>query len=327
MQEPIIPEDLLPPRAGWKKFFRPLLTPIRRFCAYIRWEKPEKALRIFMGGKIYPGESITAMVFSIIPGLGHRIAGRPGAALIAFGIWAVILVGLVNFYSGQIGGILAGLLISWHAVVIFDAGKVQQHVKNAGARIYMIVVLLLLVTCGYLFVNAVVTNYVMIINSPTEIEKIDLLTGDIVVIDLDSYEEAEPQRGDVVAFRPMEYFVNENGRLYANHRAEEYMLARVVAIAGDRVKITPEGVKVNGKAVPPESYAAGVMAFPEKPLGFTVDSGYVFIPFPLRVREGAPSMRDTIWTQAYDIPVKEIAGSTSGVYLPIWRRHSFEEED
>jgi signal peptidase I len=63
-----------------------------------------------------------------------------------------------------------------------------------------------------------------------------VLPGDHVIAHRAAYHAAEPQRGDVVAYR----YPDENGKLF---------LHRVIGVPGDRIEIRDQVVSVNGEAL------------------------------------------------------------------------------
>lgn len=61
-----------------------------------------------------------------------------------------------------------------------------------------------------------------------------LHTGDLVVVNLLTYDFSSPQRGDVIVFHPPD----DPGQQYVK---------RIIGIPGDTIRLTPDAVYVNGK--------------------------------------------------------------------------------
>jgi hypothetical protein len=100
-------------------------------------------------------------------------------------------------------------------------------------------------------------------------------------------------------------------------------LARLVAVAGDIVELSPIGITVTGRQLAPEELPGGSALLPGKAASFTVPAGNLVAVFPVPGRDGWGSVDLAGWQRLYQIPVAEVRGRATGIYLPIWRRRSF----
>ena len=139
----IDPNDLRPPRATTGKKHRlqyALNRIIDRFPRtrprWLRWLDADFGL---------PSHAIAAVLWSAIPGLGHLMTGRRRAAAVSLGVWLLIFGVAVNFYPGARWWTAAGVLLSWHAQVAFDAGRLASFTTRSMQRIRLILICLVMV--------------------------------------------------------------------------------------------------------------------------------------------------------------------------------------
>lgn len=69
-----------------------------------------------------------------------------------------------------------------------------------------------------------------------------LRTGDLVMVNLLSYDFGSPQRGDVIVFYPPE---NHDHQCRQNDPQHECFVKRIIGIPGDSISITPTSVVVD----------------------------------------------------------------------------------
>ena len=137
----------------------------------------------------------------------------------------------------------------------------ERRRKKRGARLRDLFVTLLV---AFVLVFGVVRPFIVAAYwVPTESMVPTLLVGDRVFANKFIYRFAEPERGDIVVFEDVE-------------GGEDYLIKRVVAVAGDRVRVVNGVLKVNGETqdepyVEPQ-FPNGSVYGPER-----LPEGYVFV--------------------------------------------------
>ncbi len=314
--EPAAAADFLPPRAGRLKGLRPLLYAVNRFVEGKKLKALARIGRFFDRAGSVPGEAVGATILSVVPGLGHVAAGRRLGALVAFLGWAVILLLTVNFYAGATGGLLLGSLIGWHAAVIFDAGKLQQHLSTARDRLMTMLFILICTFIPYFALDRLAMSYIEFVVSPFNLEALDIRQGDVLISWRGRHEPGSLRAGDVVVV----------GQSWAHGYAYyggTIGVGRVVAVGGDRVTVSPGGIEVNGQPVETSMMPSGTFLFPSSPLSLNVPNDAVFVPRPVsHAFHPTEGMVQSLWKGAYMVRLAAVRGKVSGVYLPLGRRRS-----
>jgi signal peptidase I len=137
----------------------------------------------------------------------------------------------------------------------------ERRRKKRGARLRDLFVTLLV---AFVLVFGVVRPFIVAAYwVPTESMVPTLLVGDRVFANKFIYHFAEPERGDIVVFEDVE-------------GGEDYLIKRVVAVAGDRVRVVNGVLKVNRETqdepyVEPQ-FPNGSVYGPER-----LPEGYVFV--------------------------------------------------
>ena len=173
----------------------------------------------------------------------------------------------------------------------------ERRRKKRGTRLRDLFVTLLV---AFVLVFGVVRPFIVAAYwVPTESMVPTLLVGDRVFANKFIYRFAEPERGDIVVFEDVE-------------GGEDYLIKRVVAVAGDRVRVVNGVLKVNretqdepyvepqfpnGSVYGPERLPEGYVFVMGDNRGNSADSR-VFGPLPVENIEGEAFMR--FW------PVSEI---------------------
>ncbi|MFC1671648.1 hypothetical protein ACFL01_00795 [Planctomycetota bacterium] len=323
---PTTPEDFVPPRAGGMKHLRPLTYLFHRLVDLLPVRMPEHLARVFRGDAVLSGESLVAMLLSACPGLGHVLDGRPKAALIAFGVWAVILTLLASFFYGTSRGVLLGMLMSWHAVVVFDAGRLQVHAKNFRVRLRLMLFILVVAGVTYFSLSGMADRYVHFLSSPYDIQAVGISGGDVLSVRL---RVDEWRRGDVVAISRM-----SSGRIaigsetYLDAGTYGVTIGRIVALSGDQVVVGPDGITVNGESVDMSALPEGNIPLPGNPVSFTLQKNEVLAVFPTRnIRyRGNADISTILWTRVYCMQIRDLYGRVTGVYLPLNHRKAVRGE-
>ncbi|MBM4032511.1 MAG: hypothetical protein FJ291_12100 [Planctomycetes bacterium] len=315
--EPSAAADFLPPRAGRLKGLRPLLYAVNRLVVGRKSRLLARIGRFFDRNGSVPGEAVAATILSVVPGLGHLAIGRRLGALVAFLGWAFTVFITANFYAGVTGGLLLGSLIGWHASVIFDAGKLQQHLGDVRDRLTTMFFILVITAIPYFLLDRLVMSYVEFVVSPFNIEALDIRQGDVLLSWRGRYVPGHVHVGDVV-------YVNQDwayGAYY--HGGGPTGLGRVVAVGGDKVCVSQAGIEVNGQPVEASAMPGGQFLWPSRPLSFTVPHDAVFVPRPVGYHGyHLVNIVVALWREGYTVRLAQVRGRVSGVYLPLGRRHA-----
>jgi len=328
--ETLDPKDVRPPRAGILGFVRPAQYVVNRMIDCLPSRMSERLSHLFVGGETLPGSAAAAIVLSVAPGLGHLLDGRRRAALIAFAAWAVVVALAVNFYAGLAGGLLVGLVVGVHTSVMFDAGRVRRYAATLRSRFHVMILLLIVVGFGYFLVDRMVRSRINFVTAAFGLAAADVVPEDCLLV---SRRAAACRRGDLVIASS-----SDRARYAAGH--ERYIdlsiqgeaVFVVVAVAGDDLQVSPEGIRVNGSLMHPDDLPDGWVPLPRKPLTMTVPDGRVVALCPVQSVPvmAAPEHLEValfIWEHLYLMRTSNIRGRAVGVYLPITRRHFFGRKD
>lgn len=328
--EPSEPKALRPPRAGILRLFRPAQYVVNRIVDCLPSRMSERLGRLFVGGETLPGSATAAIVLSVLPGLGHLLDGRKRAALIAFAAWAVVVVLTVNFYAGMVGGLLVGLAVGIHTGVMFDAGRVRQHAETLRSRLHVMLLLLITVGIGYFLIDRMVRRRIGFVTSAFSLAAADVEPKDYLLI---SRRPAAYRRGDLVMASSIDHSMYRVGHeTYIDLSIPGETVFVVIAVAGDEVQASQEGVRVNGSLVRKDDLPDGRVPLPKEPLTVTVPAGRVVALCPIRRVQAMVDTEDSdvalfVWQHLYLMRTSNIRGRAVGVYLPIGRRHSFGRKD
>jgi len=320
--EPAAAADLSPPRAGRLKGLRHLVYGLNRFIE--RRPRPlfERLGGWFSAASAVPGAAVAAAILSVVPGLGHLASGRRRAGLVAFLIWLILLTLTANFYAGATGGLLVGALVSWHAAVAYDAGRLQQHLAGVGERLRAMLLILLLAAIPYFALHRLARTYLDFVASPFTIESLDIRQGDTLLAWRGRHDADDVSPGDVVVFEvDREGYVQVGGVYFGFPGGVS--VGRIIAAGGDRVAASPSGVAVNGVSVGAEELPGGPLRLPAQPLEVTVPENSVFIPviFDVHGYDPPPQWVRALWQRLFVVGVRQMRGRVVGVYLPLRRRH------
>ncbi len=325
LPEPVSPRELTPPRAGCLRCFRPAAYWFNRAADCLPAKMPEGFARIFRGDTELPGDSLAAMYFSICPGLGHLLAGRRRAAALAFGVWLLAVVLAANFYYGIAGSLLAGLIVSWHAGVVFDAGRVGQFAADVRTRLRIILWVLVIAAAAYFMLNRLLHHYLDLVALPYQVAELGLKEGDILLVRRFPRQAAVTlERGDMAAATRQESdsYVGIGTGMYVDFRLEGLMMVRILAIPGDKVEVSRKGIRVNGALLARDMLPAGNIPLPETPVSFTVGENQVLGVSPVRLVANVANvdLAEFIWNRLYRLPKASLYGRAVAVYLPLGRR-------
>ena len=186
-------------------------------------------------------KTVAVLLSLLEPGFGQIYAGHPARGAVAFGIYlAVVLI----FFCGVVGRSFVGLVVSLSLIAVvylgsaIDAGLRTRSVVSSNPfwrRGLVVLAVALLVPVGLRQVLPAVQR-LKTFSIPSVSMEPTIQVGDHLVAALDAYRAAPPVRNDLAIFATPE-----------DPRAE--VLARVVALAGDRIEIRDKKLFVNGRPV------------------------------------------------------------------------------
>ncbi|MHC4201105.1 MAG: S26 family signal peptidase [Planctomycetota bacterium] len=316
-------EGLTPPRAGRAKSLRPLGYGINRAVDRLPRGMPDRLARVFRGDSVLPGESVAAMLLSVVPGLGHLMSGRRKAAALVFGVWLVAVILTVNFYYGATGTLLFAFLVGGHAGVVFDAGRARDTVRSLRDRLRIMLFLLIPCAGAYFIMDRVANRFVSFVASPFALRSLNIDEGDVLRISRGPHEW---RRGDLCTVsRPGGgHYVGGAGVVFRTHGD---MLVAVLGLPGDRVEVSSEGVRVNGRSLALDMLPEGSVPLPKEPISLTIPEGHLLAVTPVQLPDvqNPQSLVATVWRNLYSLPESSVVGRATGIYLPFSRRRSFKE--
>ena len=314
---PPAPADLTPPRAGALKGIRSVVYAINRFLDRLPARPAAWLGRVFNTERGMPGEALAAMLLSVLPGVGHLATGRRLAALAAAGVWLLLGFITANFYSGSTGGLLIGTLASWHACVVFDAGRLQQHTTDVRQRLGAMLFIMILAAIAYFAADRVARGYFDLVVSPFAHEGLGIQQDDTLLAWRRHLTPEDLAPGDLVTIA--------HGRIsgagYVVEFPDGIAIGVVVARAGDKVTFSAAGVAVNGAPLPDGLLPAGRLLPPPRP-SFTVPEESVVISLYFRHHSIFGGSAGQVWRSVFVERVSAVRGRVAMVYMPWGRRHS-----
>ena len=322
---PVVKTDFVPPRARDWKFVRPLRYRMIALCDLLPTGMPARIRRMFVGDAILPRESLAALLFSVIPGLGHLLSGQRRVAGAIFCGWLLLLALNVLLFGSTIGYICLGLLMSGHAIAAAHAGQVHTHIGSLRGRLSLVLLLLIFTALVYGGLYARVLRMYDLVPTALDFADLGAVAGDQILVRRGPHTWA---RGDIAVASEENRLIAvgpDGGRTgeAAAFRVYGEVLLRVIALPGERVQIGPQGVTIAGvDAASLQLWTRGT-PLPQKPMEIVVPPGQMVAVVPATVPEGVNLAR-SIWFNYYLRPMGAVSGRGVAVYFPLLRRHWFE---
>jgi hypothetical protein len=309
----------LPPRAGPFRALRPLQYAVTRFVDRRVRGLPAAWGRVFPETPDIPASAYGAMVLSLIPGLGHLGSGRRRAGLGFFAVWAVLLLLALSFSIGTTGWALATGAMACHAVAMFEAARIRQYADGLRARLGFMALIGLTLFSLYGGTVALVQQAwgLRLARCPGDIPGAGIRQGDILA--LVRRTAGDPRRGDVVTATAQRNWRAGNGYIVGSLGRD--LPLWVVALAGDQVQLSPDGVWVNGYHIPRACLPPVTLPLPPQPVAIAVPADYIMVIFPARpVTLPAGTRFTDLWREFSLLRQGELADRAAGIYLPLTRR-------
>ncbi len=315
--------EFMPPRAGGKKAWYPLLYRLNAAVDGYREWTIWRILAGLTGDDGFPARALLLTALSAVPGLGHWKGGRRRAAKIAFSAWLALALVAANAFGSDLTGATIGLLVGWHAVVMFDAG-LRRHLGAVRRRWLMMAITLAVIAVPYAAIHRMIYAAFDFVRVPFDHAACGLEKNDLVLVTRGSYALEELDRGDVVAF-----VSTGNGRTRARQDlileldTRGSVIGRIEALPHETVEISPAGLRLHPEF--PDSTAVPLpgLPMPVEPATLQVPESHVLIPVPIQLPRGsiADAAVTDIWTKMFTVGPDDIQGRALLVYQPFWRRH------
>lgn len=313
----------MPPRAGSKKAWYPLHS---RFNAAVDGYRDWAIWRAFVAlagnGNLPPRSALGYTCLSLFPGLGHLVDGRKRRGAVAFLGWLALVVIAINVFGTSLTGIAIGLLVGWHAVVIFDAG-IRRPLDSIRRRWLVLATILALTAIPYFLIH----RWVYLEFDLLRIRQADAACGleseDVVLVDRGSYQLRDLARGDVVVFTPTQSGrVRVRGNLYLALNAHGTLVGRIEALSSETFEISETGLHLEPRSFSSVATARPGVPLPREALKLHVPKGHVLVPVPLQLPRGRidDSVVEEIWTKMFMVHPGEVTGKVRMIYQPLSRR-------
>jgi hypothetical protein len=283
------------------------------------YASPSRGLaRLFVETPDIPASAYGAMVLSLVPGLGHLRTRRWRAGLCFLAVWAVLLLLLLSFSVGPVGALLATAVLACHAVAMFEAGRFRRYADGWRARIGLMLLISLALVCLYGGAISFVQHRwgLSLAYSPSDLPGAGIRQGDLLgFVRL----AADPRRGDVVAAEAQRRWPLRNGYVAANFYRG--LPLWVVALGGDRVELSTEGLRVNAQRIARDRLPAATLPLPPQSVAIEVPAGYIMVIYPMRAAALPEGARfSDFWREMSLLRQGELADRAVGIYLPLTRR-------
>jgi signal peptidase I len=315
---PTAPVAVHPPRAGkWQK-------KIRKIAGVYQMEDGLEAIK----NKIQPESWLTAMVISVVPGLGHYLYGRKLQGMLLAGGWWLLLCFTLFFWGYLLAQLTVAGLLFLHIYCLLDAGRplLPEQSLTKRCKIFAVATFVLLV-CFYVPLHmtrrALVEDVVIAYDTRSTV----FIQGDMLLVNKYFCKHERLRRGDLVMYAMDGQRINpgEVGIPNVDYVYIPLMrvIDRILGVAGDKVAFTENGIYVNDEKLPDEDGPVNSRELPRDAIFVVPPGHYCVYPSCLRAtyphsdRE-YPSMG--IKLQQSIVVAKKISGKVFMLYCPLSRR-------
>jgi len=306
--------NVQPPRmAKWKKPFR--LT-VRRFRRLKKSNRSVRADRRNTAWDKVPPGAVPGLLFSIIPGLAHLLAGRFNSVRRYCLVWLILLAGAVFLFGSAWGFAMLGLAIGVHAWVAFNYSLNKDGTELSDKIAWLFAILIALALLYWGIRRTVFSDFVWgYTNLTIPSEKIE--TGDCLLARRRPAESNGIKRGSLVLV-PLRTERNVRG-FRQSEREIGRMIVQVVALPGRQVTITQDGFDVDGERLDPNAYPVPQwLRRTRNPVTITVPDDCYFVSSEYELRGAAPA--DMLIRDACIIGARDIRAVAIMVWFPVNRR-------
>ncbi len=311
-------EDYMPPRSKGSRKLRPVQYFFNRMLEKKDFGLLGRLARFFGKSNMLPGWSIAAMLFSVIPGLGHLLDSRIKSGVISFSVWVGFAIMVALHCVGVVGTVLSGMMFGWHASVVFHAGRIKEHIIDTRKRIRTVLAILVVTFTIYALIFITIYSYIDFMTCAFDVAALDLRKGDTLLIREGRFKAEDLQRGDIISVN----FSSLRDSGGYGIRISDVGAAEVLGLPGDKIQISSEGFTVNSDLIEPDMLAKGSLPMPDVAISIIVPESHVYAVCPFGGKiEGRVAVR--VWRDLLVIKAEEIQGKAIGIYLPMYRRHFF----
>lgn len=319
-----VPVSVHPPRAGWKRRWRPLFYGLNRlgervpalregWVALPGWLR---GCRRFLAGLLWA-------VLSLVPGLGHLLSGRVRPLRRLWPAWAVTAAAGVFFLGTQGGSLLLGLAVALHVWIICDAGRLRELFETALARALLVMLVYSLLALHFYpaLRRQLEARWVRGALLTADLQTDGLRRGDFLLAWPQAYARDAVRRGDVILYD----VAASGGRGYGGVaiRGGE-TVGKVLGLPGERVQ-AGEGLLT---ITAPQGTVTRYLIRPPAALPWAMDfrlppDGYFCLTVGVNTLDAHghvnAEMRD-IFQQIGQLARPAIRGRVVWVYQPLGRR-------
>ena len=237
--------DFYPPRSRWHtRILYNAGSPLRR-SIHLR--------RLFPAGKVAPSQALVSLA---LPGAAFFVLGRRVLGWVVAGVYVAALLVFLAALGFPAANACYGLLISLHAICIVSLEWVWLKDSGLGAKVAA-ALLTLFAVWGLM--------YAPLVGLAEHHWFMPLRQGNRVLVVRCGVSARSIHRGDWLAYRI-------SGDTYRGEQEQGQFLQsglgldRVLALPGDRLRFTPQGLYVNDQALPlaPHMPAQRELVVPQK---------------------------------------------------------------
>lgn len=266
---------------------------------------------------------IGGFVLSIVPGLGHLVAGRFKEVRLWWIIWLVLFITLVTLYGTPMGWFVLGLAAACHAYIALEVG-ILDYLDELGARVMAILVTTVLVMIVYGVFPRWPLN-LRFIRVPFDVPAYNVRRGDLLVFRALDASTAELPSGTIVLSDVAQLRLLERRTLRVD-RLVRRGVGQVVGCGLDQIIIDSEGTErprqfycegepLDPNEVPVPRWLHGVSWVGDVP------SDHFFVSHTFRMSGQDFDITNHVIRSACMIPTERIHRRATMVWWPLQRRH------
>lgn len=239
--------------------------------------EPKDTWEVTYEGELAPRRGVIAALLTLLhPAVGYLYVGRVGASVTAGVVFTLYLAGFLALCAlTDLFPLtpMAAFVFGWSLLSVMCLVGILGDAKRAGDR-YVLrgfnhPVIYALVTLGVSAVPLYLASHLAtdVIYATVEVADDSMVPtiaeGDLVLVDRLAYRRQEPQRGDLVVVSG----ADRSGRLSAG------IVGRVIAKAGDEVRLDGDTIQVNAEPLPRMLFASHEPGEPSPPRYIEMNDG------------------------------------------------------
>ncbi|NOY75588.1 MAG: hypothetical protein GXP32_07330 [Kiritimatiellaeota bacterium] len=255
-------DNFSPPRAGRLQICKSLFYQIQRNLGSLTPRvinadisethtavQPKKAKSLFRTFFLELREVLAELLpalLSVIPGLGHIYRKRLKRAGIFAAIYLISLALGLFFYGRAFSNICFGVMLTAHAVTIYDSLPISLDFFNSfRARMTTMVLIFMVIILGYRALYNSITERVngawVAFNAPPAFS-----SGDFILIS----KSHAYKRGDIIFYHDDGGYINLEGQYEYAYMGSGLYAERVLGLPGESVEIKDDKIWIDSKPLP-----------------------------------------------------------------------------